>query len=219
MNIEEQLKDLKNEYQSTKAPSYLIYDSWPKLRLLLTDRKDNLFSGFFKKALIFAALLLVILVTTAKASQAAKPGDKLYAVKLATENIASIVTGNQNNKIENRVEEIINLTKNNDGKLNDTVKRYEDTINASKNNTSDKQKQELKNTLIDQEEKLRGAQSSDAQNQKLIEKALQETHEVQGEIKGEKDNNSNPTDQQKQDMDKNSNENSRHGSNESRDGN
>jgi hypothetical protein len=219
MNIEEQLKNLKNEYQSTKAPSYLVYDSWPKLRLQLANKKGNLFSGFFKKALIFAALLLVILVTTAKASQAAKPGDKLYAVKLATENIASIVTGNQNNKIENRVEEIINLTKNNDGKLNDTVKRYEDTLDASKNNTSDKQKQELKNTLIDQEQKLRGAQTSNSQDQKLIEKALEKTHEVQGEIKGEKDNNSNLEEQQKRDTDKNSNENNRHGSNDSRDGN
>lgn len=201
MNIEEQLANLKNEYQSTKAPSYLVYDGWPKLRLQLTDRKAGFFPAYFKKALIFAALLLLVLVTTAKVSQAAKPGDRLYPIKLATENITSFVTGNQTNKIENRAQEIINISKSSDDNLDAAVKRYEDAVDAGKNNTSDKNKQELKNTLRDQEERLRETQSRDREDQELIDKAAEKTREARGEIRGEKDDNSNSQNQQEKNSD------------------
>lgn len=216
MNIEEQLTNLKNDYQSTQLPSYLIYDGWPKLRLQLAGRKTGFFPAYFKKALIFAVLLLLVLVTTAKVSQAAKPGDKLYPVKLATENIESLVTGRQTNKIENRAQEIINISKSSDNNLDAAVKRYEDAVDASKNNTSDKNKQELKNTLRDQEEKLRETQSRDREDQELIDKAAEKTREVRGDIKGEKDNDSNSQNQQEEksdnDNDEGDNQNSNHSS-------
>ncbi len=191
MNIEDQLQNLKNEYQGTKAPNYLIYNGWLELKLKLTDRKNNFLSAYLKKALIFAALVLFVLATTAKVSQAAKPGDKLYPLKLATENITSFVTGDQTNKIENRAQEIINLTKENDQNLDAAIKRYEDTVDASKDNTSEKNRQELRNTLHSQEEKLKEAETTSPEDQKLIERALEKTREVQGEIKGARDSNKN----------------------------
>lgn len=218
MNIEDQLKNIKTEYQSTKVPSYLVYDGWTNLKLQLPAQSNSFISAYFKKALVFAVLLLVVLAGTAKVSQAAKPGDKLYPIKLATENIVSIVTGNQTNKIENRANEIIDLTKNNDKNLGTAVQRYEDTVDSSKNNTSDNNKQELKDTLQNQEEKLQNARSTNSQDQKLIERALEKTREIQGEIKGAKDSNQNSQDQKSQNSNDHGNRGDNQGSNRSTEG-
>ena len=197
-NIEDLLKDLKNEYQNTKMPNYLIYEGWQTLKLHLSDGKSGVFSAYFQKALIFAAVLIVVLETTAKVSQAAKPGDKLYPLKLATENITSLVTGNQATKVENRAQEIIDLSKNNDKNLDEALKRYTNTLETSKNNTKDKNKQELKDTLENQEERLREVEGASEHNKKLIEEAADKTHKTQGEIKGERIDNKNEDDEEEQ---------------------
>lgn len=188
--FEEDLKNLKEEYRETQIPQYLIYDGWTNVRLKLGDRSRFAFWLFARRialAVLFLALIFGGVVTTSKA---AAPGDFLYPVKVAGENLYAKISGNYQKPIENRTQDVIKSSSGQDGNLDDAIKGYENTLNQSKNQAQDQQSREqLKATLQNQEQQLKQAQdeSNNLQDREKLQQVIEKTNQFQGEIKGARD--------------------------------
>ncbi len=188
--LEEQFNQLKREYQETKTPDYLIYNGWTNVRTQLADRRFGSFWLIARRislAALFLALIFGGVVTT---SRAAAPGDFLYPVKVAGENLYAKISGDYQKPIENRTQDVIKSSGGQDGNLDEAIKQYENTLNQSKNQTQDQQgREQFKTTLQVQEEQLRHAQeeNEDEEDRHKLQQIIEKTNEVQGEIKGVKD--------------------------------
>ncbi len=189
--IEDELKKLKVEYRETQVPQYLIYNGWVDVRVKLTDRGGWaiwLFARRIALAVLFLALIFGGVVTTSKA---AAPGDFLYPVKVASENLYAKISGDYQKPIENRTQEVIKSSSGQDGNFDEAIKQYENTLNQSKNQPQDQEsRQQFKATLQDQEQQLRQAhdESENETEREKLQQVIERTSEVQGEIKGERDN-------------------------------
>ncbi len=188
--LDSEFSRLKREYQETKTPDYLIYNGWTNVRSQLMDRKFGSFWLVFRRislAALFLALIFGGVVTT---SRAAAPGDFLYPVKVASENLYAKLSGNYQKPIENRTQDVIKTSGQGDGNFDEAIKQYNNTLDQSKNQPQDeKSRDEFKATLQDQEDQLRQAQehSSNSQDREKLQQVIEKTNEVQGEIKGVKD--------------------------------
>lgn len=190
MEIEKLLKEVKADYQKTELPSYLKNEGWSNLTYKLTSQKGSIFGLFFRNSFIFAAIIIVALGTTATVSQASNPGDILYPVKIASEEIVAKITGNPNKKIENRVEEIINLTQE-DKDIEKILEKYEEDLkNANENAQKEEQKENLKQNLESLENKLKEAQAQNP-NSNRLNQARELTQQAQGQVKGQKNQKEN----------------------------
>lgn len=187
------LEKLKKTYLKTETPQYLIYSGWSDLKFKLEDQHGgSIFNYLTRRSIALAGIIITFMAATTIASQTAKPGNALYSVKIASEKVYSLVTGNNTKQLENRTQDIIDLTGGDDVRLNKAVKEYEQTIDDTKNRVQDEEdKQKFRQTLDDSERKLNQAQSQDRDTQEKINQALEKTREAQGEVKGEKDRNQN----------------------------
>lgn len=199
--LEEQLNQLKREYQETKTPDYLIYNGWANVRSQLVDRKFGYFWLFARRISMAALFLALILGGVATTSQAAAPGDLLYPVKVAGENLYAKISGDYQRPIENRAQDVVKSSSGEDGNLDEAIKQYENTLNESSVQSQDQDegsKQQFKATLEDQEQQLikaRDESRNDGDREKL-QQVIEKTNEVQGEIKGVKDNSEQSHDKQ-----------------------
>jgi hypothetical protein len=109
--MEGYLNYLKKEYEKTQATAHLKESGWGELArrigFLETPKKNTWLRNF---ALAFAVLLLFIFGTY-QVAQAALPGDKLYPVKILSENIIRGTSGSSQVAIDHRAEEIVILSK------------------------------------------------------------------------------------------------------------
>lgn len=189
--LEEQFSQLKREYQETKTPDYLIYNGWTNVRAQLVDRKFGNFWFALRRislAVFFLALIFGGVVTT---SQAAAPGDFLYPVKVASQNLYAKLSGDYQKPIENRTQDVIKSSSQGDGNLDEAIKQYENTLDQSRGQSQDPQgKNQFKATLEDQTDQLRQAQekSTNQDDRNKLQQVIDKTSEVQGEIKGARDN-------------------------------
>jgi len=189
--LEEQFSQLKREYQETKTPDFLIYNGWTNVRSQLTDRKFGVFWFVVRRislAVLFLALIFGGVVTT---SRAVAPGDFLYPVKVAGENLYAKISGNYQRPIENRIQDVVKTSSQGDGNLDEAIKQYENTLDQSRNQSQDQQsRDQFKATLQDQADELRQAQekSTNQKDREKLQQVIERTNEVRGEIKGAKDN-------------------------------
>lgn len=188
--IEEDLKKLREEYRETQIPQYLIYNGWVDVRVKLADRKSGAFWFFARRialAVLFLSLIFGGVVTT---SQAAAPGDFLYPVKVASQNLYAKISGDYQKPIENRTQDVVKSSSGQDGNLDEAIKGYENTLNQSKNQTQDqKSREQFKATLENQEQQLKQAQdeNKNQQDREKLQQVIEKTNQLQGEIKGARD--------------------------------
>jgi Skp family chaperone for outer membrane proteins len=189
--IEEELTKLKKEYKETQIPQYLIYNGWVDVRLKLMDRSHSVFWFLARRialAVLFLALIFTGVVTT---SQAAAPGDFLYPVKVAGQNLLAKVSGDYQKPIQNRTQDVIKSSGGTDGNLDEAIKQYENTLNQSKNHVQDQQSREqFKKTLEEGQQQLRQAQEENKNQieREKLQQVIEKTNEIQGDIKGAIDN-------------------------------
>ena len=188
--MEEQFKKLKQEYIRTSIPPYLKTEGWQNLSTKLDSQKHSPFLLFFPKtAFALAALLLFVTTAAAKASKNAVPQSTLYPVKLAAENVVAKVTGDDSQIIENRAQEIIDISENDDIKLEEAVKRYEKTVDKSKQQSkNEEEKKDLEEVLEEQRKRFKEAKRENSKNRHLDD-AIEKTNRAYDEIKIEESNN------------------------------
>src|SRR3989344_5556202 len=105
--IENNLEKLKDEYQHAKTPDYLISNGWLDLSLKLSYQRRFSWRMIFGRSLIFASIILVLSGTGIGVSQAAKPGDLLFPVKVMSEKVAAKVVDNPDISVVRRADDLI----------------------------------------------------------------------------------------------------------------
>lgn len=100
MQIEERLKKMKDTYDGIPVPLSLRENGWQEIEIFLTDRQPKS-SALYWRAVVFAGIILLLIAGTVFAAQYAKPGDTLYAVKVASHKILNTISHKTNNKTEN----------------------------------------------------------------------------------------------------------------------
>lgn len=163
--IEKNLEELKKVYQETKMPDYLIYNGWADLKFKLPNQQNNFFRNLVTKGLVFASICLLVSAGLIKSAQAAKPGDLLFPIKDFTQNVKAKITGNYQEIIQDRAQDVIDLSSKSQDKLNEAIRVYKQTVKDSQDNTKDSEKsQELKNTIEHQNEEIQKIENQDRSN-------------------------------------------------------
>lgn len=161
---EDYLNKLRSIYQAVTSTPRLKYYGWKEISGRLGDVQKPGFSFFGKKmAFVFACLIIVFLggfsfYTSVKASM---PGTLLYPVKILSEDIVVKVTNDNQIKVDNRAQEIVNLVE----------KRSEDTKALQK--VSSEYSNEVNNIL---------KKEVDSQEKQHLEDHLQEDHKKFDEV-------------------------------------
>lgn len=108
---EEYLEKQRSLYRSIRATPKLSFYGWNEISGKMDGGWKNKFS-FLTKGWAMAFLSLVLIVggfVFSRSVMAALPGEPLYSVKIFSENIVTATTGDNQVKVDNRAEEIVDL--------------------------------------------------------------------------------------------------------------
>jgi len=179
------LKESKREYLETPLPEYLKYDGWRDLRVKLEPRGWSLWGMAFKRGVVFLAAALFFLGSLVGVAQAAKPGDKLYTVKVLADKIFAQVTGNYEVKVQRRAAEVIETSRSNEStRAADRANReYQKALDEAKVKAVGSGKREnFKKILERQEEKFKKESESNDQTKERLDDVIKQTEKVKDEI-------------------------------------
>lgn len=176
--IEEQLDKLRKDYQKIDAPSYLGQNGWSDLLLRLDQQVIHEPVPIFSYRLAFAVFAILLIGAALGFSRISGPGDALYPVKIASDKIYAQVTGDYNVAIEGRAEEVVEAS---DEDAEEAARQYQQAVDEAQEKEGDSQK--FKDTLGEQEERLRSTQSQNPH----VQEAIRHTQEARGQVQGQKD--------------------------------
>ncbi len=197
-NLKNLISELKAEGASEKEADDLALFSKNISNLLQFERSEEIKLKFlknakppknnFSKKYGFAVLFSVLLLlgfSSVVSAQKSLPGDTLYPVKIASENIASFINPSFKNEIiKRRSDEIKSLSKeNNSTEFHEAIRSYEKELDDSK---------QINSTNIEESRKnLEEAQKNSLEdNKEDLEKIIIKTRDIQeslekSEVKGE----------------------------------
>lgn len=180
-----ELKNYKRIYLEEKISKQAIEKSWDTVRRRL-PQQDEPKKYYYPAAFMFASMLLFFFLGTIGVSQASRPGDVLYPVKVLSDKVAAKVTGNYHTKVEKRATEVIREADRSPERLEEATKAYKDSLEQAKREAQrdSKDKPEIRKTLEKQEERLKNIHASSSASQKLIRETVSQTQRVREEVKG-----------------------------------
>ena len=156
MKLEDFFNEAKKDYLFIKPPERVNLYGWLELRDKL-DKKVWLhdFVLWFLLRPAFATALAILLLVgfagaVAAASKNSLPGETLYPVKRVYEDIAAVVTGDNQIKLDARAQEIIILSQKeeeNSQRLKESVIEYEVTVARFEEKVDEEERVELKEKL------------------------------------------------------------------------
>lgn len=207
--IKEQLEKLRREYSKISPATDFKENGLVNLYQNLNPQKAPNRMIVHIPGLIFATFTLLILGGFLTTAQTAKPGTLLYPLKLLSDNLIAKVSGRPEIKIEKRGQEVLDLARSSQDKLDDAANRYQKTLEETKQEAQKAgRQQEFKNTLEKQEKKFKDATSQDPSLSTRLENTIRQTEETKGQVQGAKD--------QKK-PDKENNQENGHGQNQGQD--
>lgn len=180
--IEKYLNSIKDQYQNTQMPEYLIYNGWADLKFKLPTQQNKFWQTFLSRGLIFATFIMFISTALVGIAQAAKPGEALFPIKTLTEDIKAAITGNYQEKIENRAQDVIDLSTRSQDKLNQAIEKYQQTVKESLEKTKDNQNNDELNKAIEEHNQ----QIKKIENRDSNQPSDSETNNGNALIKGQK---------------------------------
>lgn len=189
--IEDKLENLKKDYVNNVPQDHTIHNNWQQLSSKLDTQKQTAARSIPRSlaVLVLASLAFSGFIATA---QAAKPGQKLYSVKILSENVYSKATGDQEFKIGRRAQEVIETSDNGES-FDEASKQYQQAINDAKDEAKDAEedeKEDLRKKLEEQEKRFQQALDQKPKNKSRLEGILERTRRTRGEVKGKKDQES-----------------------------
>ncbi len=151
---EEFLENLRSEYRKTGATLHLRQSGWEDIAKKIeapTPFYKQIF-GSFAKLSIGVFVFLILITTLYGAALASMPGGLLYPVKIFSEKVAKVFTGNNQVAIDHRVDEIVTLSREseiNARELKKVVIEYRMVVEEEqeKVRNSEEQKQEFQERL------------------------------------------------------------------------
>lgn len=178
MDIEKSLKEFKKQYQRNEPSKTFMEEGWQdlqdKMMHLLQANKRKSF--FYSRPVIMAVLTVFILAGVlggvVKASQNALPGEPFYPVKRFTEDIVIKVSGNPVIEVENRGQEVLELSKKGERSTADVQKAVEEYETAVREaSQSSVFREEFEEKLTEQEQEFEEAK--EGPSIKEIEEAIE----------------------------------------------
>lgn len=184
MNEEKYLEKFKEVYLNKRATPRLSMDGWSEI----SAKIDGMPSQFLFWRKSWAVALLSILLIAGGSFvfytnvSAALPGDRLYPVKILSEDIILKVTGNNQIKINNRAGEIIDLSdeKSEDTKALQTVsKEYSEEVKKIKSDpeVSKEKKEDLQKHLEEDNKKFTETVQRNPEVEQDIKSAIESSRE------------------------------------------
>lgn len=181
MNMEELLKKRKKDYDSIKPKKEFIEGSWFLLKEKLGEREKIAYLPgiFFHSKIIFSSLIVIIVLGGFLAlegvAQGALPEEPLYPLKRVSEDLVSKVFQNDDFKMDNRANELIELTKKKTGEetIKKAVNAYRAEIIEKKEDLKKKGEndQKLQEKLKEHEEEFK-KNLKDEESKKILDKVI-----------------------------------------------
>lgn len=170
-------KNLSNLYSFERSSEFKY--KFLEQELLI---KNRFFVSRQMFATAFLSLVLLLGVTSVVGAQGSLPGQPLYPIKIASENIASFINPSFKDEVlQRRSIEIKELSGKKDGdNFHNTVNEYEKELNENKTITPKKIKEVQKNL---EEAKI----NSLDEHKEDLERVISQTEIRQGEVKGDED--------------------------------
>ena len=158
--------------------------------------KNKFFISRQKFAAVFLSLILLLGFTSVVGAQNSLPGQPLYPVKIASENIASFINPSFKDEIlKRRSEEIKELSDKKDGNtFHDVVDEYEKELNENKEINPKKIEESRRNL---EEARV----NSLDEHKEDIDRVIIKTESRQGEVKGDEDKKRSSDDNEEFDSD------------------
>lgn len=156
MDIEKILIKFKKNYRGINPSENFLEGGWQDLQGKIMDLEKAQIKRSFFYFRPFAFLVLIIFFLTAvsagivRASQKSLPGQPLYPVKRASEDILSAVSGSNIIKVENRAREVVELNNKSESKeIQKAVDEYKKAVDEAI--SSGKNTEEIEKKLQEQE--------------------------------------------------------------------
>ena len=186
--IEDHLEKFRKEYLKIGPSVHLEHHGWQDLYAKLERRQDLGLNLLFGRGLAFASITLLLFASVVGVAQAAKPGDVLYPVKLFSDQIVAQVSGKPEIKVERRGQEVIDLSNHSQEQLDEAAHQYQKSLNEAKNEAEKSgKKEEFNKALETQEQKFKNALENNPRSANGLQRAIEETQKVKGQVQGQKD--------------------------------
>lgn len=183
MDAEKVLKNLKKEYLKVEPPKALVDYGWLALKKEIEEYENKSrfsFVPLFARSLVFSIILFLVLGGVSFglvfASQKALPGDVLYPIKILSESITSVVSGERVDKLDNRAKDLVEvINKKNDPKILKTAETeyQKEVLKAEKDaSVSAQKKEEFQKNLEKQEKRFKETIKKVPSSKEILEDAI-----------------------------------------------
>lgn len=184
MDIENQLRSLKKVYQETEPSRKFLESGWQDLQDKISHlEKSKTQRNFYLRPFAFATLMFFIIIVISgglvQASQKALPGEPLYTVKRFSEDVTERISDNQVNRIENRANEIVELSRKGRSSkdIQKAVEEYKEIVNKA--NRSGRNRSDIEQKLKEHEKEFE--QIKQGRSEKEIDEAIEISRSGRGE--------------------------------------
>lgn len=190
--IEKILIEFRKNYQETNS-EFLDEFGWDELRKRIGGEKSRIPLGYYGRFLTLSGIIIFVIIFSGfiKAAWASFPGQPLYPVKRLGEQIVMTVTNKKDIQIEERADEIIDISKQsreNEKQMDQAIKEYQESVAKVKKEAekSEDRKDAIIKKIEEQEEKVKEIIEENENRNKEIKKNIDNMEEKLKEISPDK---------------------------------
>lgn len=182
------LEKLKNTYQQVRPPVRLQEYGWGELYAQMNGQtQSRSWLGWQRFSFALFSLLIILggLFGFIKVTLAATPDQALYPVKKAIEKVIETTTGNNQVSIDNRAEEIIDLSQDKQADstyIKETAKEYVQEVEQAKQKINDSQKDNTDEQQPSKQEDSQLQQKLDEHHQ-AFDEVIKNDPSLEGDLK------------------------------------
>lgn len=190
--IEKILIGFRKEYLETNS-EFLDEFGWDELRKRIGGEKPRLPLGYYGRFLTLSGIIIFVIIFSGfiKVAWASLPGQTLYPVKRLGEQIVLTVTNKKDIQIEERADEIIDISKQareNEKQMDQAIKEYQESVEKVKKEAekSEGRKDAINKKIEEQEEKVKEIIEKNKNRNKEIQENIDSMEEKLKEISPDK---------------------------------
>lgn len=183
--MEEKIHNLRKNYIHIQVPTTLEHEGWNNVRSHITqiEQGKKVSSSFsnMKRIAFTVSFILFLGICLVSLVQVSHPGNTLYGAKVFSQNIVAYITGNYQPIIENRGQDILDISQNDPNRIDQAVREYNNALNESTHSaTESAQHKQIVQTIKKQEKAFQQAIQKDPQLENKLQPAINKAQEIVG---------------------------------------
>ena len=183
--MEENIHNLRKSYIHIKVPESLKVQGWDNVRTQIAqvEQEKRMAANYLPKRIAFTAtFVLFVGIGLVSLVQAAHPGNTLYAAKVFSQNIVAHITGNYQPIIENRGQDILDITQKDPNNIDQAVQEYNYALNeSSRSATKSAEHQKIVQTVTRQEKAFQQAVEQNPNLENKLQPAINRAQSIIGD--------------------------------------